>query len=70
MATNKTLRQKYKEKQKENPKIVWTIKQLFEWAIKNGCEDYLLYVQDDEGTAIPCFINQINIDYESTEVYL
>jgi len=70
MASNKTLRQKYKEKQKENPKIVWTIKQLFEWAVKNGCEDYLLYVQDDEGTAISCFINQINIDYESTEVYL
>ena len=70
MATNKILRKKYKEKQQENPKIIWTIKQLFEWAVKNGCEDYLLHISDDEGTAIPCFIDQINIDYDSTEVYL
>ena len=70
MATNRALREKWKQKRKEHPEIVWTIKQLFEWAVKNGCEDYLLYVLDDKGTAVSCFIDQIDIDYDSTEVYL
>ena len=70
MATNRVLREKYKQKRKEHPEIVWTIKQLFEWAVKNGCEDYLLHIRDDEGAIIPCFIDQIDIDYDSTEAYL
>lgn len=70
MATNRVLREKYKQKRKEHPEIVWTVKQLFEWAVTNGCEDYLLHIRDDEGAIISCFINQIDIDYDSTEVYL
>ena len=48
MATNRVLREKYKQKRQEHPEIVWTIKQLFEWAVKNGCEDYLLNIQDSQ----------------------
>lgn len=67
MATNKVLRERYKQKRKEHPEIVWTIKQLFEWAVKNGCEDYLLNIQD--GTeAIHCYVNQIEVDHDFQEV--
>lgn len=69
MATNKVLREKYKQKRKEHPEIIWTIKQLFEWAVKNGCEDYLLNIQD-EAEAIHCYVDQIGIDYNFQEVYL
>lgn len=69
MATNRALREKYKQKRKEHPEIIWTIKQLFEWAVKNGCEDYLLNIQD-EAEAIHCYVDQIGIDYNFQEVYL
>lgn len=69
MATNKALREKYKQKRKEHPEIIWTIKQLFEWAVKNGCEDYLLNIQD-KAEAIHCYVDQIGIDYNFQEVYL
>lgn len=69
MATNRALREKYKQKRKEHPEIIWTIKQLFEWAVKNGCEDYLLNIQN-EAEAIHCYADQIGIDYNFQEVYL
>ena len=70
MATNKILRERYKQKRKEHPEIIWTIKQLFEWAVKNGCEDYLLLNIQDEVEAIHCYTNQIKVDYDFQEVYL
>lgn len=69
MATNRALREKYKQKRQEHPEIVWTIKQLFEWAVTNGCEDYLLNIQDG-AEAVHCYVNQIGIDYNFQEVYL
>ena len=69
MATCRASREKYKKYRSENPEILWTIKQLFEWAVKHGCEDYHLNV-DDEGIAIDCHIINIEIDDEATEVYL
>ena len=70
MATNKVLREKYKQKRKEHPEIVWTIKQLFEWAVKNGCEDYLLLNIQDGAEAAHCYVDQIEIDPEFQEVLI
>ena len=50
-------------------KIIWTIKELYEWAIENGCEDYTVFGQD-EGMSCNLYIGEIVIDNKEEVVYL
>ena len=50
-------------------KIIWTIKELYEWAVKNNCENYTVYGQD-EGMSCNLTIDEIIIDNKEEEVYI
>lgn len=49
--------------------MIWTIKELYDYAVANGIENYLLLV-DQEGCATNCSTDNMEIDHENEEVYL
>ena len=51
-------------------KILYNIKELYEWAIKNNCEEYVLYVCDEGGIAGNVYISAICIDKKKEEITL
>lgn len=50
--------------------VLFNIKELYEWAIKNNCEEYDLYVCDEGGIIGNVNISEIYIDKEKEEVTL
>lgn len=42
--------------------IVNTIKELYEWAVKEGVENLDLYICNDEGFAVNCYTEEIFVD--------
>ena len=54
-------------KKKEN--TIWTIKDLYQWALDNDIENYTVFTSDE---GIPCniFISEIIINKEKKEVFL
>ena len=49
--------------------IIWTIKELYEWAIANKVENYTVF-GEEEGCRKNLYINDININHEEETIDL
>jgi hypothetical protein len=54
---------------KENERIFETIKELYDWAIENGYENYKAFVRD-EGWDCDIYLCAISVDKEKKEISL
>ena len=50
-------------------KIIWTIKELYEWALDNDVENYTVF-SSDEGISCNIYISEIVINKEKKQVFL
>lgn len=49
--------------------IIWTIKELYEWAIKNNYENFTVYTYD-EGGATNIYKEEIHIEEKKKQICL
>jgi hypothetical protein len=54
---------------KENEKTFETIKELYDWAVENGYENYKAFVCD-EGWYCDIYLREISVDKEKKEISL
>ena len=57
-------------KNKRDSAILWNIKELYEWAVERGVEEYTLLKCDEGGMAGNCFIFDIDIDEDEETILL
>ena len=57
-------------KNKKDSAILWNIKELYNWAVERGIEDYTLFKFDEDGTVSNCFIFDIEIDEDEEALIL
>ena len=50
-------------------KIIWTIKELYEWALDNDVENYTVF-SSDEGMSCNIYISEIIINKEKEQIFL
>jgi hypothetical protein len=53
----------------EEEKIFYTIKELYDWAIKNGYENYNVLISD-EGCACNIYLCEISVDDKKKRIIL
>jgi len=49
--------------------IINTIKELYEWAVKNGCENFEVFT-DEEGISRNIIVEEMEIYEKEKEIYL
>ncbi len=57
-------------KNKKDSACLLTIKELYDWAVERGIEDYTLFKFDVDGTVSNCFIFDIEVDEDEEALIL
>ena len=55
---------------KRDSACLMTIKDLYDWAIEQGIEEYILFKFDVDGTVSNCFIFDIEVDEDEEALIL
>lgn len=55
---------------KENEKTFETIKELYDWAVENGYENYKAFVHDEDYWTCDIYLCAISVDKEKKEISL
>ena len=57
-------------KNKRDSACLMTIKELYDWAVEQGIEEYTLFKFDEGGTVSNCFIFDIEVDEDEEALIL
>ena len=55
---------------KRDSACLMTIKELYDWAVEQGIEEYTLFKFDEGGTVSNCFIFDIEVDEDEEALIL